>query len=366
MGLHRIMPCSAVFFLCLAEIMPGLAWAETPRFRDPLDVPAEITARASTSMMLAVAAAGDRLVAVGELGRIVLSNDNGRSWTQVASPVSTTLVAVQFPTWRDGWAVGHGGVILHTADGGQTWIRQLDGRSSEALLRKHYGRLRDAGDAKATRILEAMDLNYQNGPELPLLGVWFRTAQEGFAVGAFGMVLATRDGGNNWEPWLDRIDQVDDLHLTAVAGIGDRVFITGEMGRIWRLDTNAGRFVPCTTPYEGTLFGITGQGERLIAFGLRGNAVLSTDGGERWTGLDLPAQGDSINNATSLGNDKLALVTQGGRLLIGGIDGTGFAVQPVRTPTLLTSVVPAGADTVVVTGLSGVWREPIVQNNVRR
>ena len=37
------------------------------------------------------------------------------------------LFSVSFPTEKEGWACGRWGTILHTADGGKTWIRQNSG-----------------------------------------------------------------------------------------------------------------------------------------------------------------------------------------------------------------------------------------------
>ena len=103
-------------------------------FADVLDTPAQISPLASRSLLQAVAKAGDRLVAVGQRGHIVVSTDGGTTWKQSPVPVSSDLTAVYFVDDKQGWAVGHDGVILHTADGGDTWQLQLDGRKANALL----------------------------------------------------------------------------------------------------------------------------------------------------------------------------------------------------------------------------------------
>ncbi|WP_295719731.1 YCF48-related protein, partial [uncultured Halovibrio sp.] len=97
---------------------------------DVLEVPALETDLAAESLLLDVEYAGERLVAVGERGHIVYSDNGGESWTQAEVPVSTTLTGVDFPegNTEEGWAVGHSGVILHTSDGGETWNNQFDGR----------------------------------------------------------------------------------------------------------------------------------------------------------------------------------------------------------------------------------------------
>ena len=105
----------------------------------------------------------DKLVAVGEYGHILLSND-GEEWEQANVPVQSTLTAVSFYNDTLGWAVGHDATILHTNDGGKSWLIQ------------------------------------HNQPELekPLLDILFKNPKEGIAIGAYGLVLRTIDGGNTW------------------------------------------------------------------------------------------------------------------------------------------------------------------------
>ena len=89
---------------------------------DLLDRPALPAPAAVHSLLLDVARAGERLVAVGERGHVLLSDDAGRSWRQARTvPSRTMLTAVAFVDASHGWAVGHDEIILCTADGGETW-----------------------------------------------------------------------------------------------------------------------------------------------------------------------------------------------------------------------------------------------------
>ena len=119
---------------------------------DLLDRPAVIAPAAVRSLLLDLAWAGGRMVAVGERGHVLLSDDDGRSWRQAqAVPSRTMLTAVAFADQRHGWAVGHDEIILHTADGGETWQRQ----------------------------------HWAPQSQQPLLDVWFADAARGIAVGAY-------------------------------------------------------------------------------------------------------------------------------------------------------------------------------------
>lgn len=331
-------------------------------FTDPLDVPAVTTPRASSSLMLDIAQAGPRLVAVGEFGRIIVSDDKGQTWRQVASPVSVDLTSVNFSSPSTGWVAGHGGVILQTIDNGSTWTKCLDGRDVEALVRRYYQQRLAAGDESAAAFLKDVDLNFQNGPELPFLGIWVSEQGQGFAVGAFGLILATVDGGKHWQPWMDRLDNPDLFHLNAVKQIADAVFIVGERGRVWKLDAEIQRFIPHPTGYDGSLFGITGDSAHLVAFGLRGNAFRSTDLGEHWEALPLPTQ-SSINAGAITADGRLALATQTGQLLLGAVNQSTFTVSHFNRPALLTSVV-VDDDAIVAAGSNGVQKTALTRKPV--
>src|SRR5690606_25126562 len=79
------------------------------------------------------ARAGDRIVAVGDRGSIVWSDDDGRTWTMAVTPDEVLLTAVCFADENRGWAVGHDAVVLATTDGGKSWSRKYsDALGAEA------------------------------------------------------------------------------------------------------------------------------------------------------------------------------------------------------------------------------------------
>ena len=302
-------------------------------FRDVLDTPAALTTRATAGLFNGLARAGSRIVAVGQRGHIVLSDDGGTSWKQARVPVASDLVAVSFPTPTHGWAVGHDGIVLHSTDAGATWTRQLDGRA--------LGRLLGYGDKRLA----------DQGPENPFLDVWFSDERTGFVVGAFNLILRTEDGGRSWQPWLDRTDNPKSLHLYAIREAAGDVYVTGEQGLLMRLDTEAGRFRALTTPYEGTYFGVTGNARSVVAFGLRGNAFRSTDGGKSWSKAETGLQVGLIGGTEHEG--RLVLVSQAGHLLVSRDDGASFAPMKVERAVPGAAVIGAGSAAVVVAGPRG-------------
>ena len=77
---------------------------------------------AAQSLLLDVATSGEHYVAVGARGRFLLSDD-GADWKQSPVPTRTTFTAVAAVDAHV-WAVGHDGVIAHSADGGKHWEMQ--------------------------------------------------------------------------------------------------------------------------------------------------------------------------------------------------------------------------------------------------
>lgn len=340
---HRGHARGMLLVLALALNLPQPAEAG---FADPLDTPAQRSHLASRSLFNGLAQAGSRLVAVGQRGHVLYSDDAGASWSQATVPVSSDLTAVSFPTERDGWAVGHDGVVLATHDAGATWSKQLDGRGLGALLLAAY--------PDGTPLHADAQRFADEGPDKPFLDVHFSDAQHGFVVGPFNLLLATDDGGATWTPWMHRTDNPRALHLYAMRRVDGTLYVAGEQGLLLALDAGAAQFRAIRVPYQGTLFGITGDAHALIVYGLRGNALRSTDGGRTWTALETGVQ-VSLTSATRDG-DTLLLATQTGQVLASTDDGVTLAplTLPQRAPASAVLVPESGV--LIVAGPRGLQR----------
>lgn len=342
------------FFLA-AALAGGVLAAGSGVFRDPLDAPAEPTRFAATSHLSAVARAGDRLVAVGARGLIVLSDDQGGTWRQAGAPVSSDLVAVRFVSPRRGWASGHDGVILATSDGGERWTKVLDGRKAAALLGAHFATRAAAGDAQAEKLRKEVARNYESGPEIPMLDVWFESEQVGWAAGPFGTLLGTRDGGQTWTSWIEKVEGGKMLHYNAVRGVGGDLYLASEQGTVFKLDRARERFVPLSTGYQGSFFGVLGTREFLIAYGLRGTAYRSRNGGASWERLSTGVPG-GLTGGTLTKDGRLLFVSQDGQVVASRDQGDSFQRLPGIRPGLFTDVAQAAPGAIVVTGLGGVQK----------
>ncbi len=326
--------------------------------------PADRAPLAHESLMLDVVRAGERYVAVGERGHVVISRD-GREWEQARFvPVSATLTRVAFSGGRL-WAVGHDTTIIHSRDLGETWSIQ----------------------------------HFEPGWEQPLLDVHFFNANEGVAIGAYGLFMRTTNAGRDWEvqelsdlvtseaiDWQEAAQAEEELaadevtddtygwddelydagqdfdrgcyefmecHLNGLLDLGDgRLMIAAERGYGFRSTDGGETWESFRFPYPGSMFGLLPANDGILAFGLRGNVQFSEDYGDNWevldSGMESTLMGGAINadgnpvmigsgaavltydvgsNLFRLSEDRLGsdyaavLVTDTGRLIIAGEDG---------------------------------------------
>lgn len=323
-------------------------------FRDNLDMPAQMSRMAAFSPLLAVARAGDRLVAVGQRGHILYSDDGGKIWKQATVPVSSDLTGVCFPTPNKGWAVGHDGVVLASEDGGVSWFKQFDGRQANRLIVASLERRSQGGNISTAdaRLLEEAKRNTEQGPDKPFLDVWFADEKSGYAVGAFNFVFKTTDGGKTWESWFDRTDNPSRMHLYAIRPAGEALYIAGEGGTLLKLDPARQRFIGLHSPYNGSFFGLVGKPGMVLAYGLRGNVFRSDNGGENWQRVETSVPAAVVGGAVRA-DGALVLVSQSGQVLISTDNGRSFSTVPLSKPMPVAGVVDLGKDKLVLVGLRG-------------
>ncbi len=322
---------------CVAADIGGAQPAADIDRNDAANKPAEIEPLAPTSLLLDLAVAGKRLVAVGERGHVLLSDDQGAKWRQAKSvPTRAMLTAVYFADADYGWAVGHDETILNTADGGETWKRS------------HF-----APDAQQ-----------------PLLDVWFANRVSGIAVGAYGAYFTTNDGGRNWagakfapppvkvathdgEAAPEEGDLPPDYHLNRIVGVGNRLYIAAEGGQLYRSDDRGAHWRALPSPYEGSFFGLVPiRGEGLLAFGLRGHLFRSADGGETWTQLESHTTA-MLTDGIAINDLRVVIGGLAGVLLISGDAGETFRLAQQEDRKGVAALLPGPAGSVIVAGEGG-------------
>ncbi|GLK88685.1 WD40/YVTN/BNR-like repeat-containing protein [Pseudomonas turukhanskensis] len=356
--------------ISLLLVSPGLVHAANAAI-DPLNEQSQHLEAPLAAPLIGVARAGSVLVGVGLHGLIQRSADNGKTWQQVSSPVSSDFTQVRFSDANNGWIVGHDSVVLHSTDAGATWAVQLDGRKLLTLLNDTYGKRAEQGDEAAADMVQEVSraMGTSATPDVmpaPLLDVLFDANGHGFAVGAFGMIVRSDDAGKTWQPWIERADNDRRMHLYGLAQRDGIFYISGEQGLVLRLDTrlpaDQQRFVKLDTPYTGTYFGVTALDHLLVAYGLRGNLFVSRDDGAQWQQLNTELS-SSLVSIIEQGN-ALIVVSQGGQLV--SIDRDSLQVTPLadaRVGEVYAASATETAGSLVITRFSGAKVIDIAQAN---
>ncbi len=249
--------------------------------------PAEMMPLADESVVLDVTDTGKRLVAVGERGHILVSLD-GETWVQAPTPVRAYLTAVDFADDNNGMAVGHDSTILRTRDGGRSWIVQ--------------------------NFEPVVDPEVES--DEPFLDVLMLDTRRAWAVGAYGKLYRTDNGGETWEDFEDPIRE-DAWHFNSITRLnnGD-LFLAGESGTLAVSSDNGDSWEAIESPYSSTLFDAAAVGpEGVLIVGLRGNAYYTADprGGE-WSKLETGVE-DSLIGAEQLANGEAIMVGINGIIL---------------------------------------------------
>jgi photosystem II stability/assembly factor-like uncharacterized protein len=318
---------------------------------------------------LSVTNTGQRLVAVGERGFVLLSDDNGRTWRQAAAvPTSVTLTRVGFATPTDGWAIGHMGVVLRTTDGGNHWVKQLDGIAvadlAVATAKRRQQGAAGADDAKKLqKQLKQAESLVRDGPDKPFLSLLVIDPNRLLACGAFGVAFASEDGGKSWLPVFDRVEGSRDRHIYGLAAHDGTIYASGEQGLFLR-SRDGGRFEAVSTPYGGTLFGVLAvPGGPVLAYGLRGTLLRSDDGGARWTqvasGVEL-----TLTSGIVLADGRILLGSQSGQLVVSADRGGSFS-PGATAPQPVSGLAQAADGSVIVVGPRGVARVELPQRGAK-
>ncbi|MHA7685538.1 WD40/YVTN/BNR-like repeat-containing protein [Cupriavidus sp. PET2-C1] len=260
-------------------------------------------------MLLDATRAGKRIVAVGEQGIVLLSDDEGKTYRQARRvPVAATLSAVTFADDKHGWVVGQWGVILMTADGGETWEEQ--------------------------RMDAAVDQ--------PLFSVHFTNDHDGVAVGLWSLMLQTHDGGKTWTrtvlPKPPGGGKADRNLYHVFADRQGALYISAEQGTVLKSTDGGANWSYLTTGGRGSLWsGVAMPDGRIVVGGLLGSLFQSSDGGATWSELKARTK-SSITNLVAT-NKGLVAVGLDGLVLKQREDGAPLEVAQREDRAALNAAV---------------------------
>ena len=306
--LNRYFP--GILAVVLAMPVQGLLFAQP--------VPSQLARLSTESLLLDADLVDESIIAVGERGHILLSEDLGKSWVQVPSPVNVLLTAIHRHGSMLGFVTGHDGIILRTQDGGQSWKL----------------------------------VHYQPENEAPLLDIWFKNALEGFAVGAYGFFLHTTDGGETWE--AKNLDDRD-FHLNSIVALDpDHILIAGESGIAYRSDDGGSKWSTVLTDYSGSWFGALAQPpDTFYLSGLQGTMSRSLDSGANWEILDTQTT-SILTSMTITANNRIIAASLDGLLLLGQDRGNTFQRHQLPDRSGITSIIPMPNGEILLVGEFGI------------
>lgn len=247
------------------------------------------------------------ILAAGELGHILLSNNHGQQWkvANIDKKRHALITKMAFKDENVGLAIGHEGWILMTLDGGLNWQEvQFDITNSDPLL----------------------DVKWLDS------GHWL-------VIGAFGKMLTSQDG-LTWK--TVPAPEGTDWHLNAIIPSVDndgRMLLIGEAGTVFTSKDLGQQWQKIAEFYTGSFYGGLHLGGReWLIYGMRGNIFKTLDDGLSWHKIPqhIPV---SIFSHIQLSDGQILLGAQGGFTLQSVDKGKSFKLLP-RTikPATITDI----------------------------
>ena len=172
--------------------------------------------------------------AVGELGTIVHTADGGASWVPQTPTDFNSLKGAFFLNEKEGWVVGWPGVVYHTKNGGLSWTSQTSGTFNE------------------------------------LYGVHFTDSNHGWIVGQFGEILHTKDGGQTWRFQPSGVQENLNKVYLADTSYG---IIVGDKGTLLTTTNGGAKWEKQESGTENDLLGFSFSPEGMVAVGRGGIAM---------------------------------------------------------------------------------------------
>ncbi len=271
--------------------------------------------------------------ASGRWGCILHTADGGKTWVRQNSGTDLTLSSVFFVDSRNGWAVGEEGIILHTTDGGKTWEKQKSPvpffhmrvyflSSSKGWVVSEQTHILYTEDGGKTWSIQFKD------QDAILKSISFCDPRNGWAVGEYGYIYHTGNGGKTWEKQGGSFgisEKTGDIEggnflFDAVAidpqtawaiGVEGYVIKTVNGGKTWQeVSTGAPK---------AQLFGVGYDSKTgLMVIGGTGVLLASVDKGKTWKAAetDPPVIYDWVYGIARRGDGGFLLVGDGGMIYL--------------------------------------------------
>lgn len=261
-------------------------------------------------------------------GFFYVSSNRGATWTKMSLGIE--VADIDFLDGVRGIAVGHGGSILATYDGGIGWVDVSLGADVN-LFAACYAADDDmwAGGIDG-HIYRSLDgglswSSLQSGPHADLSAVSFADADVGFVVGPrhasgsffFPTAMKTVDGGRSWNAISvgSGFDTAGDLNAVSMAD-QDHAVAVGEAGQVWATANGGASWTSLDAGTSEDLYDVEfTDGNHGIIVGRAGLARVTIDGGANWSDVAGVSTGKNLR-AVSFASPDVAMIV--------GVSGTAW------------------------------------------
>jgi photosystem II stability/assembly factor-like uncharacterized protein len=257
----------------------------------------------------------------------------GQSW-------SDGFNSVHSPNGADVWAVGNGGSVFHSIDGGVTWSGTNIG---SAKLRSVYAigsNIWVVGDSGF--VYTSIDGGTNWSQQIlaggsHLYSVVFANPSTGWAAGANGAILKSLDGGATWvsasSPASGQLNALSfsDPQTIYVAGNGGTLLKSGDGGASW---TNI-----APGNWTASILSVSANNQAVYVSGTDDFAAKSTDAGATWNSIGIKTDTRTdVNAVFGFNASRAVFVGGGGFVRMTGDGGTTYSYGLHQLHSKLNSV----------------------------
>jgi photosystem II stability/assembly factor-like uncharacterized protein len=304
-------------YLMTVIVAVAAAYAFSPR---PVPVYTPTPMKPDQILVTGLAQDGDRIIAAGELGHILIADDADGPWREakVTPDRGSTFTQVAVLGKGVALAVGQDGWIVRSTDGGETWNEV------------------------------AFDTEHTD----PLLSIGV-AGDKVFAVGSFGQLRVSTDQGKTWQKLAS--DAFGDKHLYGLVQQADgSLLAVGEQGLLVHSGDDGRTWQKLPSIYEGSFFGALALPSKVsLVFGMRGHAFRSLDNGQTWQPSELPVK-VSLFGGRVTPDGEVVLVGENRTVMISKDDGAHFTLAAQGDRHTLVTVLPLADNRLLTAGEGGI------------
>jgi photosystem II stability/assembly factor-like uncharacterized protein len=319
---------------------------------------------------VAADAQGKVVIAVGERGTILRSEDSGRRWQAVSvGDADFDLRAVVHHASSGAWvAAGTRGTILRSLDSGKTWTALahelkltfetlfVEPVSRAILIGGEAGLIGRSTDAGVSWLLVQIKMP---DPVTPVTAIHL-LGDELIATSAMGRFLTSNDRGESWQ--LDSMGMnayFTDATLDLTHGT---MLMSSHTGDLFRREASDAAWEKVELTVDGQKRFVSAirydkASRSALAVGHHGLAARSTDGGRQWQKIET-GYASSMESMAQTGQGRLVGFGEGGYIITSQDSGkTWRRVAPELSLNLREVIAVPDSDIVVASGeLGGILR----------